>query len=324
MTEVFICDAVRTPIGRYGGALSSIRTDDLATLPIKALMERNPSVDWGALDDVIYGCVNQSGEDNRNVARMALLLAGLPQTVPGATVNRLCGSSLDAVGTAARAIRCGETQLMIAGGVESMSRAPFVIPKSDSAFSRAAKIEDTTIGWRFVNPLMKQQYSIDSMPETGEAYAAYLERSQRERNAFYLAHRREDDAIVGFLNISEIVRGALQGAFVGYWAGVPFAGRGYMARGLALVLRHAFRKLKLHRLEANLQPGNARSRKLAKGAGFRKEGFSPRYLKIGGRWRDHERWVITKEEWGVRGRAARGRAPTRRPRTPRARSRARR
>jgi acetyl-CoA acetyltransferase family protein len=142
MTEVFICDAVRTPFGRYGGALSSIRTDDLATLPIKALVERNPSVDWAALDDVIYGCVNQAGEDNRNVARMALLLAGLPQTVPGATVNRLCGSSLDAVGTAARAIRCGETQLMIAGGVESMSRAPFVMPKADTAFSRTAKIEN--------------------------------------------------------------------------------------------------------------------------------------------------------------------------------------
>src|SRR5437879_8721286 len=142
MIEVFICDAVRTPFGRYGGALSSIRTDDLATLPIEALMERNASVDWAALDDVIYGCVNQAGEDNRNVARMALLLAGLPQTVPGATVNRLCGSSLDAVGTAARAIKCGEAQCMIAGGVESMSRAPFVIPKADNAFSRTAKIED--------------------------------------------------------------------------------------------------------------------------------------------------------------------------------------
>jgi 3-oxoadipyl-CoA thiolase len=186
MTEVFICDAVRTPIGRYGGALSSIRTDDLATLPIKALMERNPSVDWGALDDVIYGCVNQAGEDNRNVARMALLLAGLPQTVPGATVNRLCGSSLDAVGTAARAIRCGETQLMIAGGVESMSRAPFVIPKSDSAFSRAAKIEDTTIGWRFVNPLMKAKYGIDSMPETAENVAVEFKVARADQDAFAL------------------------------------------------------------------------------------------------------------------------------------------
>jgi len=186
MTEVFICDAVRTPFGRYGGALSSIRTDDLATLPIRALMERNPSVDWGALDDVIYGCVNQAGEDNRNVARMALLLAGLPQTVPGATVNRLCGSSLDAVGTAARAIRCGETQLMIAGGVESMSRAPFVIPKSDSAFSRAAKIEDTTIGWRFVNPLMKVKYGIDSMPETAENVAEEFKVGRADQDAFAL------------------------------------------------------------------------------------------------------------------------------------------
>jgi acetyl-CoA acyltransferase len=186
MTEVFICDAVRTPFGRYGGALSSIRTDDLATLPIKALMERNPSVDWDAVDDVIYGCVNQAGEDNRNVARMALLLAGLPQTVPGATVNRLCGSSLDAVGSAARAIRCGETQLMIAGGVESMSRAPFVIPKSDSAFSRAAKIEDTTIGWRFVNPLMKSKYGIDSMPETAENVAEEFKVGRADQDAFAL------------------------------------------------------------------------------------------------------------------------------------------
>jgi len=186
MTEAFICDAVRTPFGRYGGPLASIRTDDLATLPIKALMERNPSVDWGALDDVIYGCVNQAGEDNRNVARMALLLAGLPQTVPGATVNRLCGSSLDAVGTAARAIRCGETQLMIAGGVESMSRAPFVIAKAESAFSRAAKIEDTTIGWRFVNPLMKAKYGIDSMPETAENVAEEFKVGRGDQNAFAL------------------------------------------------------------------------------------------------------------------------------------------
>jgi len=186
MTEVFICDAVRTPFGRYGGALSSIRTDDLATLPIRALIERNPSVDWAALDDVIYGCVNQAGEDNRNVARMALLLAGLPQTVPGATMNRLCGSSLDAVGTAARAIRSGETQLMIAGGVESMSRAPFVMPKADSAFSRTAKIEDTTIGWRFVNPLMKAKYGIDSMPETAENVAEEFKVGRPEQDAFAL------------------------------------------------------------------------------------------------------------------------------------------
>ncbi len=182
MTEVFICDAVRTPFGRYGGALSSIRTD---ALPIKALMERNPSVDWGAIDDVIYGCVNQAGEDNRNLARMALLLAGLPETVPGATVNRLCGSSLDAVGTAARAIRCGEAQLMIAGGAESMSRAPFVIPKSDSAFSRTAKIEDTTIGWRFVNPLMKSKYGIDSMPETAENVAGQQRWTAAQARGFY-------------------------------------------------------------------------------------------------------------------------------------------
>ena len=190
MNEVFICDAVRTPFGRYGGALSPIRTDDLATLPIKALMERNPSVDWDALDDVIYGCVNQAGEDNRNVARMALLLSGLPQTVPGATVNRLCGSSLDAVGTAARAIKAGETQLMIAGGVESMSRAPFVMPKADSAFSRTAKIEDTTIGWRFVNPAMKARYGIDSMPETAENVAAEFNVARADQDAFALRSQR--------------------------------------------------------------------------------------------------------------------------------------
>src|SRR5256885_14300762 len=196
MTEVFICDAVRTPFGRYGGALSSIRTDDLATLPLRALMERNPAVDWGSLDDVIYGCVNQAGEDNRNVARMALLLAGLPQTVPGATVNRLCGSSLDAVGTAARAIRCGEPQLMIAGGVESMSRAPFVVPKADSAFSRAAKIEDTTIGWRFVNPLIKSNYGIDSMPETAENVAAEFKISRADQDAFALRSQQRTAAAI--------------------------------------------------------------------------------------------------------------------------------
>jgi 3-oxoadipyl-CoA thiolase len=186
MNEVFICDAVRTPFGRYGGALSSIRTDDLATLPIKALMERNAQVDWEALDDVIYGCVNQAGEDNRNVARMALLLAGLPETVPGATVNRLCGSSLDAVGTAARAIRSGEAQFVLAGGVESMSRAPFVIPKSENAFSRAAKIEDTTIGWRLVNPAMKAKYGIDSMPETAENVAEEFRVTRSDQDAFAL------------------------------------------------------------------------------------------------------------------------------------------
>jgi len=186
MPEAFICDAVRTPFGRYGGALSSIRTDDLAALPLKALMERNAAVDWAALDDVVYGCVNQAGEDNRNVARMALLLAGLPQSVPGATVNRLCGSSMDALGTAARAIRAGETELMIAGGVESMSRAPFVIPKADSAFSRAARIEDTTIGWRFVNPIMKSKYGIDSMPETAENVAAEFKVARADQDAFAL------------------------------------------------------------------------------------------------------------------------------------------
>ena len=186
MNDVFICDAIRTPFGRYGGALASIRTDDLATLPIKALMERNARVDWGALEDVIFGCVNQAGEDNRNVARMALLLAGLPKEVPGATVNRLCGSSLDAVGTAARAIRCGETQLMIAGGVESMTRAPFVVAKADGAFSRTAKIEDTTIGWRFVNPQMKAKYGVESMPETAENLAVELKIAREDQDAFAL------------------------------------------------------------------------------------------------------------------------------------------
>ena len=186
MNDVFLCDAVRTPIGRYGGALSGIRTDDLATLPIKALMERNAKVDWGALEDVVYGCVNQAGEDNRNVARMALLLAGLPKEVPGVTVNRLCGSSMDAVGTAARAIRCGETQLMIAGGGESMSRAPFVVPKADGAFSRSAKIEDTTIGWRFVNPKMKAQYGVEGMIETAENLADERRIARQDQDAFSL------------------------------------------------------------------------------------------------------------------------------------------
>ena len=171
MNEAFICDAVRTPFGRYGGALSSMRADDFGAIPLRALMERNPGVDWGAVDDVIYGCANQAGEDNRNVGRMSLLLAGLPQEVPGTTVNRLCGSSLDAIAIAARAIKSGETSLMLAGGVESMSRAPFVLAKADTAFSRAAKIEDTTIGWRFVNPLMKARYGVDSMPETAENVA---------------------------------------------------------------------------------------------------------------------------------------------------------
>ena len=183
--QAFICDAIRTPIGRYGGALSSVRTDDLGAIPIKALMARNPGVDWGALADVLYGCANQAGEDNRNVARMAALLAGLPVAVPGGTINRLCGSGLDAVGTAARAIKSGEAQLMIAGGVESMSRAPFVMPKAESAFSRSAAIYDTTIGWRFVNKLMKERYGVDSMPETAENVATdfKIERAAQDRMA---------------------------------------------------------------------------------------------------------------------------------------------
>jgi len=183
--QAFVCDAIRTPIGRYGGSLSGVRTDDLGALPIKALMARNPSLDWGALDDVLYGCANQAGEDNRNVAHMASLLAGLPVEVPGATINRLCGSGLDALGTAARAIRAGEASLMIAGGVESMSRAPFVMPKMDSAFSRANAVYDTTIGWRFVNKLMKAQYGVDSMPETAENVATDygIEREAQDRMA---------------------------------------------------------------------------------------------------------------------------------------------
>jgi 3-oxoadipyl-CoA thiolase len=184
-TQAFICDAQRTPFGRYGGALSSVRTDDLGAIPIKALMARNPGVDWQALGDVIYGCANQAGEDNRNVARMAALLAGLPMEVPGATVNRLCGSGLDALGTVARAIRAGEMQLGIAGGVESMSRAPFVMPKAESAFSRANAVYDTTIGWRFVNKLMKERYGVDSMPETAENVATdyKIERAAQDRMA---------------------------------------------------------------------------------------------------------------------------------------------
>jgi len=185
MTHAYICDAIRTPFGRYGGALSSVRTDDLGAIPIAALIARNPRVDWAAVSDVIYGCANQAGEDNRNVARMAALLAGLPIDVPGSTVNRLCGSGLDALGSAARAIRCGEAGLMIAGGVESMSRAPFVMPKAESAFSRANAIYDTTIGWRFVNRLMKEKYGIDSMPETAENVAGDygIERAAQDRMA---------------------------------------------------------------------------------------------------------------------------------------------
>jgi acetyl-CoA acyltransferase len=186
MTDAFICDYVRTPIGRFGGALSSVRTDDLAAYPLKALMARHQQVDWGAVDDVILGCANQAGEDNRNVARMALLLAGLPETVTGSTVNRLCGSGMDAVLSAARMIKSGEANLVIAGGVESMSRAPFVMPKSDTAFSRNAEIYDTTIGWRFVNPVMKAQYGVDSMPETGENVAVNFQISRVDQDAFAL------------------------------------------------------------------------------------------------------------------------------------------
>ena len=184
MEEAFICDGIRTPIGRYGGALAGVRTDDLAAIPLKALMERNSGVDWNAVDDVIMGCANQAGEDNRNVARMAALLCGLPQTVPGATVNRLCGSGLDAVGIAARAIKSGEQNLVIAGGVESMSRAPFVMGKATSAFSRNAETFDTTIGWRFVNKLMHEQYGTDSMPETAENLAAEFNISREDQDAF--------------------------------------------------------------------------------------------------------------------------------------------
>lgn len=186
MSEAYICDYIRTPIGRYGGALSSVRADDLGAIPLKALMERNGSVDWEAVDDVIFGSANQAGEDNRNVARMSLLLAGLPAGVSGTTINRLCGSGMDAVITAARAIRAGEAELLIAGGVESMSRAPFVMPKADSAFSRKAEIFDTTIGWRFINPLMKKQYGVDSMPETGENVAEDFNVSRRDQDAFAL------------------------------------------------------------------------------------------------------------------------------------------
>ena len=186
MKDAFICDAVRTPIGRYGGTLSSVRADDLGALPIKALIERNPSVDWAAVEDVIYGCANQAGEDNRNVAHMAGLLAGLPVDVAGTTINRLCGSGMDAIGTAARAIKCGEAELLIAGGVESMSRAPFVMPKADAAFSRSNAVYDTTIGWRFVNKLMKAQYGTHSMPETADNVAAEFNISRTDQDAFAL------------------------------------------------------------------------------------------------------------------------------------------
>lgn len=189
--DAFICDAIRTPIGRYGGGLSSVRTDDLGALPIKALMARNPNVDWTRVDEVLYGCANQAGEDNRNVARMAALLSGLPVDVPGATINRLCGSGMDAVGTAARAIRAGEASLIIAGGVESMSRAPFVMGKAETAFARAASIYDTTIGWRFVNKLMKAQHGVDSMPETAENVADQFGVSREDQDKFAMASQEK-------------------------------------------------------------------------------------------------------------------------------------
>jgi acetyl-CoA acyltransferase len=212
MEHAYICDAIRTPFGKYGGALSSVRTDDLAAIPIQALMARNGKLDWGALDDVIYGCANQAGEDNRNVARMALLLAGLPKGVPGATVNRLCGSSLEAVRMAAGAIKSGEASLMIAGGVESMSRAPFVIGKSETAFSRAAKVEDTTIGWRFVNPLMKEKYGTDSMPETAENVAEEWRISREDQDAFaFRSQRRTAEAVKAGRLSEEIIEMTVPG-----------------------------------------------------------------------------------------------------------------
>ena len=204
--EAFICDAARTPIGRYGGALAKVRTDDLAAIPIKALMERHPKVDWEKLDEVYYGCANQAGEDNRNVARMALLLAGLPPGVPGVTLNRLCASGLEAVGTAARAVRAGEIEFAIAGGVESMTRAPFVQGKADEAFSRKAEIFDTTIGWRFINPLMKQQYGVDSMPDTAENVAVEFQITRVDQDAFALrSQQRAAHAIAEGYFAKEIV-----------------------------------------------------------------------------------------------------------------------
>ncbi|MGV2292025.1 3-oxoadipyl-CoA thiolase [Trinickia sp. YCB016] len=191
MSDAFICDAIRTPFGRYGGVLKDVRADDLAAVPIKALIDRNPNVDWSALDDVIYGCANQAGEDNRNVARMAALLAGLPTTAPGSTLNRLCGSGMDAVGTAARAIKAGEARLMIAGGVESMTRAPFVMGKATGAFSRQADIHDTTIGWRFINALMKRDYGVDSMPQTAENVAADFSISRADQDAFAMRSQQK-------------------------------------------------------------------------------------------------------------------------------------
>jgi acetyl-CoA acyltransferase len=197
MAEAFICDYIRTPIGRFAGSLAAVRTDDLGAIPLRALMERNKDVDWEAVDDLLYGCANQAGEDNRNVARMALLLAGMPKEIPAATINRLCGSGMDATIAAARAIKAGEAEIIVAGGVESMSRAPFVMPKADTAFSRKAEIYDTTIGWRFVNPLMKKQYGIDSMPETGENVAEQFQVSRRDQDAFAVSSQEKAVAAQG-------------------------------------------------------------------------------------------------------------------------------
>ncbi len=206
MQDAFICDAIRTPIGRYGGALASVRPDDLAALPIKALMERNGNVDWGAVDDVLYGCANQAGEDNRNVARMALLLAGIPVEVPASTINRLCGSSMDAIGIASRAIKSGEAGLVIAGGVESMTRAPFVMGKAAEAFARSVSVFDTTIGWRFINPLMKAKYGVDSMPETAENVATDFSIARADQDAFALrSQQRAAAAIAAGRFVDEIV-----------------------------------------------------------------------------------------------------------------------
>ncbi|NTX21833.1 3-oxoadipyl-CoA thiolase [Burkholderia cepacia] len=211
MTDAYICDAIRTPIGRYGGALKDVRADDLGAVPLKALVERNRDVDWSAIDDVIYGCANQAGEDNRNVARMSALLAGLPTDVPGTTLNRLCGSGMDAVGTAARAIKAGEARLMIAGGVESMTRAPFVMGKAASAFARQADIYDTTIGWRFVNPLMKQLYGVDSMPETAENVAVDYNVSRADQDLFALrSQQKAARAQQGGMLAEEIVAVTIQ------------------------------------------------------------------------------------------------------------------
>jgi 3-oxoadipyl-CoA thiolase len=214
--DVFLCDAVRTPIGRYGGALAKVRADDLAAIPIKALIRRNPNVDWAALDEVVLGCANQAGEDNRNVARMAALLAGLPDHVPGVTVNRLCASGLNAVGDAARAIRSGEIDFAIAGGIESMTRAPFVMGKAGEAFSRSAELQDTTLGWRFINPLMKQQYGVDAMPETGENVAEEYQVSRADQDAFALrSQQRAGKALASGYFAAEIVAVEVPGSKAG-------------------------------------------------------------------------------------------------------------